>query len=920
MSDKKKLFLFDGHSHLYRAYFAPGMGDTLSTTDGIPTGAVFGFLQLFHRIRREQDPHHVAVVFDPSGPSFRNEQFEAYKANREAPPEDLHQQLDIVMEILAAMGVPMLRVARYEADDVLATLARWAVDNGGEACIVSIDKDLLQCARPGVTILRDHMGKVELLDEAGVLEKLGVRPDQVPAYLGMLGDTSDNIPGIPGVGKKRAVDLLSEFGDMESVIAEAQGKTKPKYWVNVAENAEQARLSLQLATIREDAPVGDVDWGGFAWRYEMSPAVREVYMRYELRKFLDEPVAAASFAPAAGGDLFGEEEFAPAEIDDRDTDYRTIESEADLARAVADLRAAKLVAVDTETDGLDPFTCKIVGISLSWAKDQGVYIPIREYIRDKSRGLPEATVRRLLDPAFADGEVQWAAHNWRFDYKMLARAGYPVGDIVYDTLIMSYLISPDRPSHSLKNLANEVLRIRMTEIDALIGKGKAAISMADANLDEVAKYACADADVTLQLRNTFAPQLADQNLTELFREVEMPLVTVLARMELEGIRILPDYFAELSVELKGRLATITEEIYELADGKVFNINSTKQLGEVLFEDLKLPTQKKTKSGYSTDVSVLEALSPIHPLPAKLLEYRQLEKLKGTYVDALPALINPKTGRVHSSFNQTVAATGRLSSSDPNLQNIPIRSESGRRIRRGFVPRRDGWVLLGADYSQIELRILAHVSKDPQLIENFRQDGDIHRLTASKMYHIAPDEVDGAQRDAAKRINFGIIYGMGAFRLSKELDIPRDVAQRFIDDYFAAYEGVRRFFEEVLSGARRNGYVTTVLGRRRYLPNIRSRNMNIRSQAERMAQNMPIQGTSADMIKIAMRTIDARLRREGLESRMIVQVHDELIFDCPASEAEAMKSLVREEMTGALPLAVPIRVDVGVGESWAELKG
>ncbi|MBI5154604.1 DNA polymerase I [Candidatus Poribacteria bacterium] len=885
---KPKLYLLDGHSHLYKAYHAVS---GLSNSSGEPTGAVFGFLQIFQRIRRDYQPEHIAVVFDPPGPSFRGDLFPEYKANRPPQPEDLTVQVRTAHELLAAMRVPVFEVPNFEADDVIATLARWAVENGGEAVIVSVDKDLLQCVRPGITVLREHLGSIEMLDEAGVEAKLGVRPAQVAPYLGLLGDSADNIPGVPGVGKKRAAELLAEFGSLDAILAEATGKTKPKFWASLAENAEKARFSTQLATVRQDVPIG-TSWDALRWKLEPSEQLRAIARRLEFRQLTEE----------LGGDA----------VHERQTDYATILTREQLQAACSAIRAAGAAAIDTETTGLDPYASELVGISLSWRQHQAVYIPVG------GDHLPLADVRAGLDPVFREGGVKWTAHNWRFDCKILSRAGFSVDSIEFDTMIASYLHNTDRSTNALKPLALEMLGIKMTTFQELTGGGGGDMITIDAvDLERASNYACLDADATFQLRARFAPALEEAGLRPLFDEVEMPLVPVLSRMELEGVRIDREYFAEILMSTESRLLALTREIHGMA-GRVFNINSPQQLADVLFVHLNLNPGRKTTTGFSTDAAVLEELAEKHPFPSRILEYRQLEKLRGTYIQPLPALVNPHTGRIHSSFHQTVAATGRLSSSEPNLQNIPVRTEDGRQIRRGFIPRQDGWRFLAADYSQIELRILAHLSGDEALREAFQSGQDIHALTASKVFNVPLEGVSKEMRSQSKAINFGIIYGMGAFRLSKDLGISQKAAEEFIANYFRVYGGVRRYLDETLENCRREGFVKTMRGRRRFIPDIKSSNHQARAQAERVAVNTPIQGSSADMIKLAMIAIDRRIRAEGLRSRMILQVHDELIFDAPEEELGLLEPLVREEMRRALPLAVPVQVDVETGLNWAEV--
>lgn len=892
------LVLIDGHSHLHKAYHA--IKEPLTNAAGEPTGAVFGFLNFFLRLRKQLQFEHVAVVFDPPVASFRSAMFEDYKANREAPPSDLLIGERLIREMLGLMGIPVREIYGMEADDVLGSLAVEAVKAGGEALVCSVDKDLLQVVRPGIKVLREHLDKSQLMDDAAVFERLGVKPAQVPTYLGLVGDSSDNIPGVPGVGPKTAALLIQEFDTLEAILAAAPSMKKKALSANLQQHAEDARLSEKLATL-DLACAEPVVWDDFLYVPKTTPELIEFFRRMNFQSMLAELGAPAAPAPT---------------IRERTTDYRTIRTIAELDTALAALRIAGIASIDTETTGLDPFEADLVGISLSWELNGAVYIPLGH--REEGVQLAVEAVRERLAPMLRDPAIQWVAHNWNYDYKILRRAGFDPGPVSFDTLIAAYLVQPDRPnSLRLKELALSLLGFRMTEISELIGEGDM-LTMAIASVEDSTRYACQDADATLQLYHHFAPLIEKNELGKLLREVELPLTVVLAEMETEGVNIDRPHFKKLSAEAEKTLQKLTGEAHQIA-GRAFNLNSPKQVAELLFEELKLPSQKKGKSGTpSTDVSVLESLADMHPLPNKLLEFRQVEKLKSTYMDPLPSMVHFKTGRVHTSFNQAVAATGRLSSSSPNLQNIPVRTEAGRLIRRGFIPRAAGWKLLAADYSQIELRILAHLSGDDALCEAFRSGGDIHALTASKMFHLELADVTSTQRGQAKAINFGIIYGMSDFRLSNDLGIPRAEAKRFIEDYFRVYAGVGRFIEETKEGARRNGFVTTMLGRRRLLPDINARNGNDRQQAERIAVNTPIQGTSADMIKLAMLRVSERIAREKLRARMILQVHDELIFDAPVEELVALEALVREEMAGALPLAVPVKVDVAVGVNWEEV--
>ncbi|CAN5405095.1 DNA polymerase I [soil metagenome] len=893
------LVLIDGHSNVYKAFHA--IATPLMNAKGEPTGAVFGFLNIFQRLQKQIDMQHVVVVFDPPGPSFRRGIYSDYKANRPPAPVDLISQDKRIREMLELMGVPMIEVPNFEADDVLGCLAVQAVRAGGEAMVCSVDKDLLQIVRPGIKVWRDHLQRQEVLDEAGVVEKMGVRPDQIPAYLGLVGDSSDNIPGVPGVGPKTAVTLLKEYGTIEAILAAAPGMKQNKLSANLQEHALAARLSEQLATLNYEC-VGDFDWERFQWDYQPSE---------ELNAFFREMGFNSQLQTSEQG---------PAPelktVEQRDTNYRTVRTRAALEDAAKEIRATGLASIDTETTDLDPFTAELVGISISWAQNQAIYIPVGHHTKEEQ--LPLADAIAVLKPLLNDTSVKWVAHNWVFDLKILQRAGFDPGPISSDTMIASFLLNPERAnSIGLKDMAAQWLGIKMTSISELIGEGGDMVTMAGVTIEDSSRYACQDADVTLQLHNLFLPKLKEAGLLPIFEEIELPLIPVIAAMELEGVAIDRAHFGQLSTDTEKDMERIALEIFRIA-GRQFKINSPKQVGELLFDELKLPGKKKGKSGaYSTDVTVLEALKNEHPLPAKLLDYRQVEKLKNTYIDPLPGMVNVKTGRVHTSYSQTIAATGRLSSSNPNLQNIPIRSEAGLRVRRGFVARQPGWKLVSADYSQIELRILAHISGDAALREAFASGGDIHILTASKIFNVPLSEVTSTQRNSANTINFGIVYGMSDFRLGRDLGISRATAKQFIEDYFRVYAGIQRYIEETKESTRRTGFVTTLRGRRRFIPDINARNMNIRNGAERIAVNTPIQGSSADMIKLAMIRVAKRLREDGYRAQMILQVHDELIFDSPDEEVDRLIEMVKLEMAEALPLDVPVKVEASAATNWAD---
>lgn len=903
------LYLVDGHSHLYKAFYGVR---GLATSKGMPTNAIFGFVQMLHRLMDSRRPDHLAVVFDPPGPSFRNEMFAPYKANRPAQPEDLSVQIPWVKRILEAMRVPVLEEEGFEADDVIATMAVRGRDAAMDVWIVSSDKDLFQLIESRVRLLRMEPDREIEIDADAVRARMGVGPEQIPDLLGLMGDSSDNIPGVPKVGSKTAAAVLSKYATIEAVYAHLEDLDNPRHQRLLEGHRDNALLSKRLAVLQRDIEVS-ADLADLARREPDFDGLRSIYEELEFRRLLDALDAkdqGRGIVDRRGGPE------ARGTAAEREVDYRTLDEEVLLRDFVAAIRPGRWLSVDTETSAVDPMQADLVGISLSVEPNSAVYIPVGHRILVGSQ-ININRVRDILGPVLADPAIPKTGQNLKYDRKILLRNGMQLDGVAFDTLLASYLLDPDRRGHGLKNLALERLGIAMTNIEELIGRGKKQISMADVEIERVSPYACADADVALQLTHLLAGELRDRGLETLFGRIELPLMTLLNRMEMTGVRIDREHFATLSTALDSRLADLAGDIFALA-GKSFNLNSPKQVADVLFGDVGLKPIKKGKTGYSTDVAVLEQLSRQgHPLPRKILDYRQLEKLKSTYADTLPRMVNPTTGRIHTSYNQAVAATGRLSSSDPNLQNIPIRTAEGREIRRGFIPLEDGHVLLAADYSQIELRVLAHFTHDPSLIEAFREGEDIHRLTAGRMFGCSPADVTDAMRGQAKTVNFGIIYGMSAHRLAAQLEISRTQAGQFIDDYFAAYPRVRHWTREIVASARETGFVTTLSGRRRKIADITSRNHNLRAAAERVAINTPIQGTAADLIKIAMIAVDERLRTMGMTARMIMQVHDELIFDLPEAEVDAVGTAVCEEMERAMTLEVPLRVDVKVGRNWAE---
>lgn len=884
------LFLIDGHSQIFKAYHAL---QNLSTSDGTPTNAVYGFVAILHRLLKTRNPEYLVVALDTGAPTFRHERYAEYKANRTESPEDLPQQVDAIREVLAGMRVPVLELDGYEADDIIATVTRLALDAGQKVVIVSADKDLFQLVNDRVTLLRLDTDKETEYTPEAVRAKMGVPPEQIRDLLAMMGDTSDNVPGIRGIGPKGAAALLEKYGDLDTVLARTD-ELKGKQRENVESGRENALLSRDLVTLHDNVPL-PIRIEDFKRQAPDIPRLAAVYQRLEFRRQLEElNVTAAA----------------------RETDYQLVTTVEVLQAFAREAAAAGRFAFDTETDSLSGTDSSLVGISLAARPNAALYVPLGHKTAEKQLSLDE--VFPVLQPLFTDPSIVKIAHHSKFDRKVLRRAGLDPGPPLFDTLLAAYLLTPDRRALGLKDLAADLLGIQMTRIEELIGSGQSQVTFADVETERALPYAAADADVTLQLAAQFEPRLAESGLRELLDTIEMPLVDVLIDMESTGVRVDLALFQDLSREMNAHLEELAGRIYGIV-GRAFNLASPKQVASVLFEDLQLKPRKTKKTGYSTDVEVLEELSFEHEVPRLLLEYRQYEKLKNTYIDVLPGLAVPATGRIHTSYNQHIAATGRLSSSDPNLQNIPVRTELGRRIRAGFLPSREGYVLLAADYSQIELRVAAHITGDKVLREAFEKNLDVHTQTAAKVFGVDTRLVTAEMRDQAKVVNFGILYGMSAAGLAQRLKIPMADARKFIEDYFGAFTGVKAWIDATLEAARRDGYVMTLSGRRRHLPDINSRNFNARSAAERIAINMPIQGTSADMIKIAMIRIHHWLRDSDLHARMILQVHDELVFDLPEGELAHAERRVREIMESALPLDVPVRVECHHGINWAEAK-
>jgi DNA polymerase-1 len=902
-SDEKALFLVDGSALVYRAYFA-FIRNPLINSKGENTSAVFGFINSLIKIIRKEKPDYLAVIFDTGEPTFRHEMYAEYKSTRAKMPENMAVQLPRIHQAMEALRIPEYSVNGYEADDIIATMAKqWAAE-GLNVAIVSGDKDLFQMVGEHVEMYVPQKGSEPpvRMDREAVKQKIGVYPERVIEFMAMTGDSSDNIPGIPGVGPKTALSLLEQFGSFDAVLEKADSIKAKGLRNKVLENRGIALLSRKLVTINCNVPI-DIKLKDIQRIEPDLVRCKELFTELEFFGLLKE--------------IFGEHETDVRPGSRIKVKYRRISSLRELEKLVSRLSQAKEIAFDTETDSLDSLKANLVGISLSAGAAEGYYIPIAHAERGELN-LPAKEVNKMLAPLMRDKSIHKIAHNFKYDLQVMERARYTITPISFDTMLASYVLNPSARGHNLDNLALQHFGHKMIPITDLIGSGKKQTSFATVDPDTAAEYAAEDADYTYRLRGVFAPQIEETKLARLYYDIELPLIPVLSRMEKAGVKIDTAFLTKLSGQMQAEMDKVTRAIYTMA-GYEFNINSTQQLSRLLFEELKLPRRRKTakKTGYSTDVRVLEELSEIHALPKAVLEYRQLSKLKSTYVDALPELADPETGRVHTSFNQAVTATGRLSSSDPNLQNIPVRTETGREIRIAFVPADENHSLLVADYSQIELRILAHFADDPGLIRAFKDGEDIHARTAAEVYGVPIGSVTPEQRRAAKTANFAIIYGVSAYGLSQQTELDLGASRQFIDDYFERYPNIRKYIEDTIEAARRDGYVTTLLGRRRYLPEIDSKNFQRRQFAERTAINTPIQGTAADLIKLAMIKIDKAISK--MKSKMALQVHDELVFDAHNDELDELKNLVEGKMSKAVRLKVPLVVDIGVGPNWLEAK-
>ena len=885
--NKQKLFIIDGNSYIYRAFYAIR---GLATSSGLPTNAVFGFANMLLKVIKEKSPDMLAIAFDPKGPTRRHGEFKEYKAHRPPMPRDLVPQIPYIHKLVEAFRIPVFIKEGQEADDVIATLARRAVTDGTEVTVVTGDKDLLQLVGPDIKVYDTLKEKV--YEPKDVEERFGVLPDKMVEIMGLMGDASDNIPGVPGIGEKTAQALIKQYGTIENLLAHVQEITRPKLKHSLTEFAHLARLSRELARLHEDVPV-ELDYASLKMKEPDNIALLKLFRELEftalLKYITQEP--------------------------EKGADHKTVLTEADFQALLSALSSAAEVSVDTETTSLDPLKARLVGISFSVQPHQAYYLPLGHTYTGAPKQISLDSALSALRPILGNPSIKKIGQNLKYDILVLGQYKIAVHGAAFDTMIASYLLNPSKTSHGLEAIALEYLNYKVTTYTDVTGSGKNQIGFNEVDIETATRYSGEDADIALRLKRTLGPKLEEQGLEKLFREIEMPLMEVLVSMERNGVKVDADFLGTMSKKLEKEAAKIEKYIYELA-GVEFNINSPKQLAEILFEKLKLTPTRRTKTGFSTNVDVLEELAQVHPLPAEILTFRTLSKLKSTYVDALPAMINPDTGRLHTSFNQAVTATGRLSSSDPNLQNIPIRTDVGREIRRAFIAEREA-SLLAADYSQIELRILAHMSGDPALITTFIEDQDVHTRTASEIFGLSPEEITSEMRRKAKAVNFGIIYGMSAFGLAQNIGVSNAEARRYIDSYFARYPKVREFLDRTIEDAKTKGFVTTLFGRRRFIPELGASVVSVRNFGERTAVNTPIQGTAADIIKVAMIHIHNSMGEQGLGSRMILQVHDELVFEVPDKEIELMKRLVKEKMEGVVRLSVPIRVDMGVGKNWDE---
>lgn len=876
------LYLIDGNSYIYRAFYAIR---GLTNSRGFPTNAIYGFTNMLLKILREKNPDYIGVIFDTPAPTLRHRAHEEYKAHRPKMPEELQVQIPYIKEIVNAFKIPTLEMEGYEADDVIGTLAKKAEREGIDVYIVTADKDIYQVLSPRIKAY-DTM-KDRITEEKNIIERFGVEPGRIPEIMALTGDTVDNIRGVPGVGEKTAIELLKEFGSLENLLENYHRIKKPELRASLSQNIENIKLNLMLLTIDTNVPlerritelkVGEPDWTALLGSF------RELEFSSLLKLIPPQRVSKSGFV--------------------------TILKKEELEELLDSIKDS--VVLETQTTSNSPMVVELAGMSFSTSLEKASYIPLTHSYIGVPEQLPKEFVIKRIKPILENPEIKKAGHNIKHDIRVLRNEGIELKGIAFDIMIADYLLNPNKPDHGIEDIALNYLAMRKLSFDEVLGKRK---DFREVTIEDATEYSCGNCVITLKIKDTLEPELKREGLERLFYDVEMPLIEVLADMEMTGIKIDLSLMDALSKELERELINLEGRIYLLA-GEEFNINSPKQLSEILFKKLKLRAIKRTKRGFSTNMDVLQELAMEHELPREILEHRTLSKLKGTYIDTLPEMINQKTGRLHTSFNQTVTATGRLSSSEPNLQNIPVKGEWGRRIRSAFIAEK-GYLLLSSDYSQIELRILAHLSHDEGLIEVFKNDGDIHAKTACELFSVTHKDVTPEMRRRAKTVNFGIIYGISPYGLSKELDITAEQAKKYIETYFEKHKDVKQYIEDVIKEGQKKGYISTILGRKRPIPELHSTNKNTRQLGERLAINSPIQGSAADIIKLSMINIWRRLKKENLKTKMLLQVHDELLFEVLEEEKEKAKALIKEEMEKVVKLSVPLKVDIGIGKNWAE---
>ncbi|MFK5952688.1 MAG: DNA polymerase I [Desulfobacterium sp.] len=891
--NKKKIFFIDGSAYLYRAFHAIR---NLSNSKGLPTNATFGFTRMLLKLIKEENPEYIALFFDVKGPTFRHQMYDQYKANRPPMPEEMAQQIPYIKQMITAFGIPIVEKQGFEADDLIGTCARLAEESGFSTVMVTGDKDFMQLVTDHCVIY-DPM-KDKTIDKATIQAEFNLTPAQIIDMLGLAGDTADNIPGVPGVGPKTAMKLLEAHGSVQGIYDHLDElKGKKALHKKLSDNREQAFLSLRLVTIDKHVEI-PFQIEAFKAVAPDNDALSSLFQELEFRQL--------------------QKEFTP-EPEPMEKTYVCLTDLKKIKQQLNRLKKADIFAIDTETTSKHPMRAELVGISFAHEPHKAYYIPVGHvaFGNEKFEQPDRQAVLDLIKPILEDAAIPKVGQNIKYDYIVLSRCGISMQGMVFDTMIASHLLNPSHRGHSLDQIALDLLGHKTIKYEEMVGKGKNRITFNEVEIEKAVDYAAEDADITLLAYHILEKRIRENGLNALMKEIEIPLVPVLARMEMNGIRVDTEKLSDLSQSFEQEMFIIEEEIFSLA-GERFNVNSSQQLGTILFEKLKLPTQKKTKkkTGYSTDIDVLTKLAQSHELPALILRYRSLGKLKSTYTDALQLLVHPKTHRIHTSFNQSITATGRLSSSEPNLQNIPIRTPEGKEIRASFIPEK-GQVLVAADYSQIELRILAHCAEDAILIDAFTHDEDIHTRTAAEVFNTLPGFITPELRRQAKAINFGIVYGMGAFKLGKELEISRKMAQTYIDNYFERYAGVKTYIDTTIATARETGEVVTLLGRKRRLDDINAANANMRGFAERMAINTPIQGSAADLIKLAMIRMEKALTEKNMASRMLLSVHDEILFEVPEKELEALMSLAKEVMENVFELKVPLKVNIDAGSNWAE---